>query len=138
MFHARGCPAWEVGPGPTAAEEPPRASIAIAAPEDLHVLDKAAQAGTLLPEFIHVVDPSGMLPSQSRGPRRRGASRQSTVAKYGATCTAAGSRPYVTLWTLCNPMSRSPSALGKAAGVEAWQYADGRTIRMGPVAKACA
>lgn len=105
------------------------ASIQIAIPEKLFLIDKRVQDEAYRPSFIHVVDPPALLDRRKVSITGDLRCRGTNVARHKAVCGANGVIPYVILWTTKGCGCFMSSHLCKVMGVDVWLYANGRTLR---------
>ena len=107
----------------------PSAPIQLAIPEKLFLIDRRVNEKICKPYFIHVIDPLGLL---DRGTSLHNGGiqyRASSVGRHKAVCQANGLNPYLLFWTTKNSGCFIQSHLAGLMGVDAWFYADGRTLR---------
>jgi hypothetical protein len=105
------------------------APIQIGVPEKLYILDRRVRNEDYDPSFIHVVDPDASLVRANFSYDGVVTYRPSNVARHKAICEANGSTPYVLFWTKESCGSLMASHLCQVAGLDAWLYANGRTLR---------
>jgi len=105
------------------------ASIQIAIPEKLFLVDKRVRDEAYRPSFIHVVDPPALLDRRNISITGALRYRASNVARHKAICEANGAIPYVLLWTTEGCGAFPQAHLCKVMGVDAWLYASGQTLR---------
>jgi hypothetical protein len=106
------------------------AAIWVTVPENLAVLDRHARSKIGPPDIIHVVNLALPAVAIHRfsicGPSRY---RLSDIGRHKAACQANGATPYVIVWTPEGCQELPYRYLCQAIGVDAWLYADGRTLR---------
>jgi len=105
------------------------ATVQIAIPEKLFLIEKGIRKGLWKTEFIHVVDPPGLLDTTRDQSRDEVWSRGTNIARHKAVCEANGTSPYVIYWTCENCGSFTRLHFCGLMGVDAWLYADGKTLR---------
>ena len=105
------------------------ASVQIAVPEKLYLLDRKVREAIIAPIILHVVDPPGLMSSVSLIQAGAVLYRGDNIARFKATCEPREIIPYVIVWTRQICPSFLPSRLSRFMGVDAWHYADGRTLR---------
>lgn len=119
---------WSARRGNAKGNGDPGSSVHICIPEKLYMLQTQLESG-LHPLIFHVVDPHGLMESPSLKYRGEFQARAQNVSQLKAFCEALGISPYVIVWTHQACDSRFQSDLCKLMGVDAWIYADGRTLR---------
>ena len=125
----RGVDIWMATRNSRKGEGPLGATVQIAIPEKLFLIEKRIREGLWKAEFIHVVDPSGRLDATRVQSRNEVRSRGTNIARHKAVCEANGRSPYVIYWTCGNCGSFTHLHLCGLMGVDAWLYADGKTVR---------
>lgn len=107
----------------------PSAPIQLAIPEKLFLIDRRVNEKVCKPYFIHVIDPLGLLDRGTTSHNGGIQYRASNVGRHKAVCQANGLSPYLIFWTTKNSGCFAQSHLAGLMGVDAWFYADGRTLR---------
>jgi len=104
------------------------APIWITIPENLADLSNCDESGSLRPSVIHVVDLALCVAIPGLSLCGRACYRAFAVGRYKAACQAHNVVPYVVLWTPEECPYIPYRYLCQAVGLEAWLYADGRSL----------
>jgi len=119
---------WQAERGRRSAPHPVEGPVMLAVPEKLYLVDACVTQGPFRPYVIHVLDRDELVIQRTSRGKARPTCRASNVGRFKAVCQAQGKIPYVVVWSTEGCACCLQSHLCKAMDVEAWLWADGRTL----------
>jgi hypothetical protein len=133
-----GSPVWRGARLPETDEGSESAAVHVAVPEQLPLISSRIRSRSFVPRYLHIVDPRGSLSIAPIGGPNRGIPRANAIGVQRAEWAVSEIRPYVILWTCHSSRGMNTRCWARSAGIDAWRYADGRTLRTASAGRLCA